>query len=47
MELSEHEKQVVIAYRKAPSDLKYSINKLLDLEKRCPKLRVVKGNNNN
>lgn len=47
MELSEYEKQVIIAYRKAPSDFKYSINILLGLEDRRPQLRVVKGDNNN
>lgn len=46
MELSEHEKKVVIAYRKARSDFKHSINILLDLEDRRPQLKVIKGTNN-
>ena len=45
MEISEHEKQVIIEYRKAPSDFKYSINILLGIEDRRPQLKVIKGTN--
>ena len=45
MNLSEREKRFIIAYRKARSDVQYSINVLLGVEERRPQLQIVKDNN--
>lgn len=47
MELSEHEKQVIIEYRKARSEFKHSINILLGLDYPQPYLEVIKAKNDN
>ena len=47
MELSEYEKQIIIAYRKEPYNIKYAVTRILGLEDQLSQLRVVKRDNNN
>ena len=42
MELSEHEKKFIIKYRKASSNFKLAVDRILGVEEPRPQLRIVK-----